>query len=72
MVSGFEGPRRESHCPGCQYYISPENPQTIVDLLEPVLSDPRQDWDVGAGIDIGCGVELPRLIFVRIDIPIYI
>lgn len=23
----------------CQYYISPENPQTIVDLLEPVLSE---------------------------------
>jgi len=23
----------------CQYYISPENPQTIVDILEPILSD---------------------------------
>eukprot|EP00913_Durusdinium_trenchii_P030182 g28281.t1 len=25
----------------CQYYISPENPQTIVDLLEPILSEPQ-------------------------------
>ncbi|OLQ09787.1 putative alpha-tubulin polyglutamylase Ttll1 [Symbiodinium microadriaticum] len=23
----------------CQYYLSPENPQTIVDLLEPILSE---------------------------------
>jgi len=35
----------------CQYYISPENPQTICDLLEPVLSD--MNWTCSVDTEVG-------------------
>mmetsp|Transcript_73341 Transcript_73341/g.237191 ORF Transcript_73341/g.237191 Transcript_73341/m.237191 type:complete len:532 (+) Transcript_73341:103-1698(+) len=43
---GFVKPKLQ-----CQYYISPENPQTIVDLLEPVLSD--MNWVCSVDDDVG-------------------
>jgi len=43
---GFVKPKLQ-----CQYYISPENPQTIVDLLEPVLSD--MNWVCSVDDQVG-------------------
>lgn len=43
---GFVKPKLQ-----CEYYISPENPQTIVDLLEPVLSD--MNWRCSVDSEVG-------------------
>eukprot|EP00933_Yihiella_yeosuensis_P036017 TRINITY_DN29702_c1_g1_i1.p1 TRINITY_DN29702_c1_g1~~TRINITY_DN29702_c1_g1_i1.p1 ORF type:complete len:520 (+),score=109.76 TRINITY_DN29702_c1_g1_i1:75-1634(+) len=43
---GFVKPKMQ-----CQYYISPENPQSIVDILEPVLSD--MNWTCSVDDNVG-------------------
>jgi hypothetical protein len=43
---GFVKPKLQ-----CMYYISPENPQTIVDILEPILSD--MNWTCSVDDDVG-------------------
>mmetsp|Transcript_75031 Transcript_75031/g.219821 ORF Transcript_75031/g.219821 Transcript_75031/m.219821 type:complete len:531 (-) Transcript_75031:83-1675(-) len=43
---GFVKPKLQ-----CQYYISPENPQCIVDVLEPVLSD--MNWVCSVDDQVG-------------------
>lgn len=62
---GFVKPKLQ-----CQYYISPENPQTIVDLLEPILSSMNWvcsvDSNVGRDEDLApvtdyMGMPVPRL-----------
>mmetsp|Transcript_70432 Transcript_70432/g.204251 ORF Transcript_70432/g.204251 Transcript_70432/m.204251 type:complete len:531 (-) Transcript_70432:164-1756(-) len=50
---GFVKPKLQ-----CQYYISPENPQTIVDLLEPVLSD--MNWVCSVDTNVGRDEELTQ------------
>merc|ERR1719229_680284 len=42
----------------CQYYISPENPQSIVDILEPVLSD--MGWVCSVDSHVGRDEELTQ------------
>eukprot|EP00931_Biecheleriopsis_adriatica_P122261 TRINITY_DN97267_c0_g1_i1.p1 TRINITY_DN97267_c0_g1~~TRINITY_DN97267_c0_g1_i1.p1 ORF type:complete len:527 (+),score=141.00 TRINITY_DN97267_c0_g1_i1:95-1675(+) len=62
---GFVKPKLQ-----CQYYISPENPQSIVDLLEPILSD--MNWTCTVDSKVGrddtlaqvtdyMGMPVPRL-----------
>jgi len=48
---GFVKPKLQ-----CQYYISPENPQSIVDLLEPVLSD--MNWVCSVDSNVGRDEEM--------------
>lgn len=43
---GFVKPKLQ-----CQYYISPENPQAIVDILSPVLGD--MNWACSVDSDVG-------------------
>mmetsp|Transcript_46963 Transcript_46963/g.84751 ORF Transcript_46963/g.84751 Transcript_46963/m.84751 type:complete len:521 (-) Transcript_46963:104-1666(-) len=43
---GFVKPKLQ-----CRYYISPENPQSIVDVLEPVLSD--LNWTCSVDDEVG-------------------
>jgi len=50
---GFVKPKMQ-----CQYYISPENPQSIVDILEPVLSD--MNWVCSVDSDVGRSEELTQ------------
>jgi len=61
---GFVKPKMK-----CMYYISPENPQSIVDVLEPILSD--MNWACSVDTEVGreetitqvtdyMGMPLPR------------
>jgi len=50
---GFVKPKMQ-----CQYYISPENPQSIVDVLEPILSD--MNWVCSVDDDVGREEELTQ------------
>lgn len=42
----------------CQYFISPENPQSVVDILEPVLSD--MGWVCSVDDQVGRDEELTQ------------
>jgi len=50
---GFVKPKLQ-----CQYYISPENPQAIVDLLDPILSN--MNWTCSVDDDVGREEQLTK------------
>jgi len=43
----------------CMYYISPENPETICDLLEPILSD--MNWSCSVDTQVGREEQLTQV-----------
>merc|ERR1719343_1817069 len=52
---GFVKPKLQ-----CQYYISPENPQAIVDLLEPVLSS--KGWTCSVDVNVGRDENVAKVV----------